>query len=201
MKKVKFIYFDIGGVLCDTDDYFKTATEKFNIPLEEFLKLWIELKDDLTKGKLSADDLWKSAIKRFNSKNAETYNFLESWMGDYQPRPEVHKLAWHVANKYKVGLISNLYKGMMPRLIELGVVPNINYSAKVLSYEVGFQKPEPEIYELATRLAGVVPEEIFLVDDRQDFLEGAKNYGWQTIWFDEKNINKSINEIEKLLDI
>ena len=42
MPKIKFIYFDIGGVLLDWYDSFKTATEEFNIPFKEFNKLWLD---------------------------------------------------------------------------------------------------------------------------------------------------------------
>ena len=87
----------------------------------------------------------------------------------------------------------------MPSLIEMGIVADIKYSATVFSNEVSLKKPERGIYKFATKLARVKPDEILLIDDRKDFIEGAKNYGWQTFWFDENNINGSIKQIEELL--
>ncbi|KKQ24227.1 MAG: Haloacid dehalogenase [Candidatus Roizmanbacteria bacterium GW2011_GWC2_37_13] len=200
MKKIKFIYFDIGGVMNDWSDSFRTVTSKFKINFEEFNKLWSgKIWDDITRGKISPQDVWKLAIKKFGLKNADNYNFVESWMGDYRPRLEVHELARQLSKKYKIGLISNLYKGMMPRLIEKGMVTDIKYSVVVLSYEVGFRKPEREIYKLATNLVGVKEEEILLIDDRKDFIEGAKKSGWQTFWFGEKNVKESVFKLSKLL--
>jgi len=202
MKKIKFIYFDIGGVMADTTNYFKGATNKFGIPLDEFTKFWQEnYRDEMTRGKITPQEFWKKIIKKFNLKNAMDFNFVESWMNDYQPRIKVHKLAKKLSKSYKIGLISNLYPGMMPALIKKGLVANIKYSAMVLSYEVQLRKPEKEIYEIATKKAGVLPEEILLIDDRQDFIEGAKRIGWQTVWFDLENINKTIFEIKKLLGV
>lgn len=201
MRKIKFIYFDIGGVMLNFDNYFKTATNKFNIDLNEFLELWKtdNIWADITIGKIGPQDVWNKAIKKFNLKNADDYNFAESWMSDYIGRPEVHKLASDLSKKYKVGLISNLYSGMMPRLIETGKVADVDYSALVLSYEVGLDKKDKKIFEVATKKAGVLPEEILYIDDRKDFLEVATQVGWQTVWFNTENIDKSIKEIEKIL--
>lgn len=200
VNKIKFIYFDIGGVMADTDNYFKEATNKFGIHTDKLTKLWEEhFRDGMTRGKITPQEFWKKATKKFNINDAEDYNFIESWMGDYTSRPKVHDLAKKLSKKYKIGLISNLYSGMMPRLIELGKIPDINYSALVLSNEVGFMKPEKEIYNIATIKAGVKPDKILFIDDRQDFIEGAKKAGWQTVWFDVKNIQKTVSEIKKLL--
>jgi len=201
MKPIKFIYFDIGGVLNDWSDYFKDATKKFNIPYDEFKKLWLkdDFADDMTRGKITPFDLWKEAIEKFNLINADDFNFLESWIGDHRPRKQVHELVYKLSKKYRIGLLSNLYKGMMPRLIEIGIVPDINYSSIVLSYETGFRKPEKEIYEIATKESGVKPEEILLIDDRKDILEVAKKIGWQTFWFDEEKIKKSVHELSRTL--
>jgi len=203
MPKIKFIYFDIGGVLLDWYDSFKTATEEFNIPFKEFNKLWLDEKmvDDMTRGKITPQDLWNKAITKFKLKDAETFNFVESWMQDYKPRLEVHKLVYELEPRYKIGLISNLYKGMMPRLVELGIIPNISYSAIVLSYETGLRKTEKEIFEIATEKAMVKPGEIFLIDDRIDFIQGAEDLGWRTFLFDPNNVKKSVANIIRIFKI
>ena len=75
MNKIKFIYFDIGGVMTDTDNYFKEATTKFNIPINEFTKFWQDnFRDEMTRGKITPQDFWKQAIKKFNLKNTEDFN-------------------------------------------------------------------------------------------------------------------------------
>lgn len=201
MKKIQFVYFDVGGVMNDWSDYFRTATKKFGINYEDFNEFWNtdNIWDDITIGKISPQDVWNLAIKKFNIKDANDYNFVESWMSDYKPRLEIHDLAKQLSKKYKIGLISNLYKGMIPRLIEIGNVANVDYSAIVLSYETGLDKSEKEIFKIATEKAGVKPEEIFYIDDRKDFLENAKSLGWKTFWFDEKHVSDSVNKIKEVL--
>jgi len=38
-----------------------------------------------------------------------------------------------------------------------------------------------------------------LIDDRKDILEVAKKIGWQTFWFDEEKIKKSVHELSRTL--
>lgn len=199
MKKIKFIYFDIGGVMNDWSDYFKSAAKKHGITVEDINSVWVELDDDITHGKKGAQDYWKRVVEKFNLKSADDFDFLESWISDYRPRVKIHQLAEELSKKYKIGLLSNLYNGMFSRLLELGIVADINYSAIILSNEIGLRKPEKEIYEFATKKARVKPEEILLIDDRKDFVEGAKKFGWRTFWFDEKNVEKSVKKLRQLL--
>jgi len=49
----------------------------------------------------------------------------------------------------------------------------------VLSHEVRSVKPEPAIYQLAARRAGVPPEKIFFCDDIPAHVEAAQLAGWQ----------------------
>ncbi|MFZ6034977.1 MAG: HAD-IA family hydrolase [Patescibacteria group bacterium] len=201
MDKIKFIYFDIGNVMADTNGYFKDATQKFNIPLSEFTDFWNGNNgaDEITRGKISAREFWQTAIKKFGIKNADEFDFLESWLNDYKPILETHGLAKKLSESYRIGLISNLYPGMIDRLIKRGLIADIDYSAKILSCEVGLRKPERGIFELATKMSGFGPGEIFFIDDRVDFVKAAEDYGWKTYLFDLPNKEKAIEEIEKIL--
>lgn len=51
----------------------------------------------------------------------------------------------------------------------------------VLSYEVGYVKPDPRIYEIAVAKAEVSPNECLFIDDRRENIEAARQLGIQTI--------------------
>lgn len=201
MNRVKFIYFDIGNVMADTNDYFKGATTKFNIPLSDFTQFWDSGNgaDDMTRGKITAQEFWQDAVRKFNIENAGDFDFLESWLSDYKPISETHELARKLSKQYEIGLISNLYPGMITKLFNRELVADLKYSAVILSCETGFRKPEKEIYQIATEKAAVRPEDIFFIDDRIDFIEGANKFGWHTFRFDDGKILSTINRLEKLL--
>src|SRR3989344_3200035 len=169
---IKFIYFDVGGVLLDWSKVFENATTKFNLDPEDIGKVFDENHDPITKGLISAQELWGKCIQKYNLKNASDYNFLESWVSDYQPIREMHQLIYKIVPKYKIGLLSNIYEGMLPLLLEKKIIPNINYEQIVFSCDVGMMKPNSDIYALAQKKARVDANEILLVDNRKDILKG-----------------------------
>jgi putative hydrolase of the HAD superfamily len=57
----------------------------------------------------------------------------------------------------------------------------------VLSHEVGAVKPEPEIYALAARRAGVEPQRIFFCDDLPGHVEAARAAGWDAAIFESSH--------------
>ena len=80
---------------------------------------------------------------------------------------------------YRTGLVTNSFKEFRDHL-EAHVDFSI-FDAVIDSSEVGCRKPEPEIYEVATRLVGRPAGEILYLDDFAANLVGAQTAGWRTI--------------------
>ncbi|OGP82188.1 MAG: hypothetical protein A2Z08_01070 [Deltaproteobacteria bacterium RBG_16_54_11] len=57
------------------------------------------------------------------------------------------------------------------------------FDAAVFSCAEGTRKPEQKIYEIALERLGVKPHEAVFIDDRVDFIAGAKKLGIHTILF------------------
>jgi HAD superfamily hydrolase (TIGR01509 family) len=51
------------------------------------------------------------------------------------------------------------------------------------SHEVGFYKPEHEIYELTCERLGLPPEQLAFLDDHPDYIRGAEEVGMHAITF------------------
>jgi HAD superfamily hydrolase (TIGR01509 family) len=51
----------------------------------------------------------------------------------------------------------------------------------IISSEVGKGKPDPAVYRLAEHRAGVCPEDIVFVDDKEEYLDGARAGGWSRL--------------------
>lgn len=98
-----------------------------------------------------------------------------------------------------MGLLSNIYLGVFDILAQKQFLPYMNWHTKILSSEVGAVKPEPEIYLIAKEGERVNPKEILFIDDREDFLQPAKNRGWQTFQFDPKNPKTSVIKIRDII--
>ena len=67
----------------------------------------------------------------------------------------------------------------------------------VISGEVGWDKPAPEIYTMTAEKLGVQPEEVLFIDDVPAFTEAAAALGMQT--FTYVNTPESIEAIKTVL--
>lgn len=199
MNNIQFIYFDVGGTLVDWSNVFKTAASKFNLSVDDIDRVFGENHDPITKGLITSREFWEKCIQKYNLKNADSFDFLDSWVSDYKPIREMHDLVIKIQSQYKIGLLSNIYEGMLPLLLEKKMIPNISYEQIIFSCDVGMMKPEPDIYALAQERAGVNQENILFVDDREDFLETAKQAGWKTFLFNNKKVDVSVRELESYL--
>lgn len=83
------------------------------------------------------------------------------------------------AEGYRTALLTNSFKEFRELLeakIDFGA-----FDVVVDSSEVGWRKPEPEIYALTTELVGVPADQILYLDDFEANLVGARTAGWRTI--------------------
>lgn len=65
-----------------------------------------------------------------------------------------------------------------------------------VSGEVGFIKPEREIYDLHARTFGLEPAATIFIDDSQKNVDGAKAAGWQAVLFtDAKTLEKDLTRL------
>lgn len=68
----------------------------------------------------------------------------------------------------------------------------------IASGEVGYIKPQPEIYTLAAARLGVRPDECVMIDDIPEFCEGARDVGMQAIQF--LSNEQAISDLNTLID-
>ncbi len=78
-----------------------------------------------------------------------------------------------------IALVSNCSQNTRPMLEELGVLSLTD--AAVLSCEVGWLKPSPEIYASALDELGVAPADAVMIDDQARFCAGAEAAGVRAI--------------------
>ena len=82
--------------------------------------------------------------------------------------------------KLVTGLISNVGQEIDSYCRELGFEPFLDY--KVTSFEVGYDKPRPEIFQLALDKAGVkANESVFIGDVYEQDIVGARGVGMKPI--------------------
>ena len=93
-----------------------------------------------------------------------------------------------LSRKMTLGIITNgPSEHQRDKIRALGVERWIPMERIWISGDLGVGKPHKEIFETARERLGLKPEELCFVGDAygQDIL-GAKNVGWQTVWFNHR---------------
>ena len=70
------------------------------------------------------------------------------------------------------------------------------FDVVIVSYEVGFTKPDSRIYELCLNRLGVAAEDAVFVDDRVPNVEAAQKMGISTVWF---RGDESVAEVARVI--
>jgi HAD superfamily hydrolase (TIGR01549 family) len=83
-------------------------------------------------------------------------------------------------SRYRIGVIANQPAGTEERLRKWGLMSFI--SICLSSAEVGLEKPDPAIFQLALSQSGCEPEQAVMIGDRLDNdIRTARLLGWKTI--------------------
>lgn len=199
MSKIKLILFDIGGVLIDYSNVFKTVANEQNIPFKLVDDTFDRYDDEITTGKITPQELYLKCIEDNNLDIDRDYDFLISWLNDYVPIKAICGLLVELSKLYEVGFLSNIYKGMVEAMIKSEKLPKVKYKHKFLSCDIGMRKPDREIFKYVLKESGLKPDEIFFIDDKEENSEVAKSMGFLAYIFDKENLEKSVREIREEL--
>ena len=100
--------------------------------------------------------------------------------------------------KYKLAMLSNINSRARLDLRFLPGQLDELFDTVVASGDVGYIKPQPEVYEIALKRLNVLPEECVMIDDIDAFCEGARAVGLHAIQF--LNNEQAISDLEALID-
>jgi putative hydrolase of the HAD superfamily len=112
--------------------------------------------------------------------NEET--FCKYWSDIFSFNEEVIALLPELKKHYKLYLLSNtnsIHKRYGYQDYEFLKM----FDQLFLSHEVGFVKPEKEIYHAIEKVSGFPPEEYLFIDDILEYVDAAKSIGWDGIQF------------------
>ena len=129
-------------------------------------------------GKIS-DDEWRRRIadqlsQNFPEANAE--RAVELWSASPgEVNLEVLEILQTCRKRARLVLISNATSRLLSDLRRLGIAENFDYI--INSSEVGFAKPDPNIYFAALNTAEATPEQALFIDDNAGHVAAAMRLG------------------------
>ena len=203
---MKFVYFDVGGVLLkdlsDVDDGWEILLNNLKLKdnqkqrFDDFFKTF-EKELDLGKWIKEFPTIMRS---EFNIKLPEKYSIVDELVNNFFVRnEEIWEIIKNTKKKYKLGLLTNMYAGMLDLIKKKKLIPDIDWDVAIDSSVEKCRKPDRKIYEIAEKKAEVKAEEILFIDNKKENLKIPQKMGWQTYWYDSSDYEKSNWKLEQYL--
>lgn len=184
---ISTIIFDLGDVLVSANikDYLIADPEVPNEIVDELLKLWFIDKDEVDDT-MDLDTYREIVNKRMGVEFSKyipklfQYNVDCVTAFDYTI-PMIQDLK---DKGYKVYYLSNWSAWMYDLLQEAGKFDFLELTdGGVFSYDVGYMKPNEEIYKILLNKYKINPEEAVFFDDREENIEAANKLGIHGVHF------------------
>ena len=202
---IDFIYFDVGGVvILDFSKTNKWNEMLFELGLKpEYMEKFIDLFDpEETKfclGEKDTDSFVDVLKNEFGLDLPEDYSFLQDLVNRFEPNPKLGEIILKLKDKYRIGLLTNMYVNMLDEIKERKLLPDVGWDVVLDSSKVHLVKPQSEIYKLAEKMAGVSADKVLFVENNEKNVDAAKALGWKTYLYDPSNVEKSNKEFLKIL--
>ena len=184
---ISTVIFDIGDVLVSANikDYLVADPEVPDEIVDELLKLWFIEKDEVDDT-MDLDTYREIVNKRMGVEFSKyipklfQYNVDCVTAFDYTI-PMIQDLK---DKGYKVYYLSNWSAWTHDLLQEAGKFDFLEFmDGGVFSYDVGYMKPNEEIYKVLLNKYKINPEEAIFFDDREENIEAANKLGIHGIHF------------------
>jgi len=185
-RKYSAIVFDLGQVLIPFD--YKIFVDKVNRHKdgigEQFLEKYnrnYEVHRELERGKLSEKEFIAQMLEYLDH-NIDSETFCRYWSDIFSLNQNVIALLPELKKNYKLYLLSNtnsIHKKHGYQDYEFLK----QFDKLFLSYEVGFIKPEEEIYRTVEKVSGFPSEAHIFIDDVKEYVDAAISIGWDGIQF------------------
>ncbi len=205
MKKYKHLFFDIDRTLWDyetnaretmTEIFAKHNLEKYNFNFEQFYStfnhynelLWTKFRNGKIKKIILRDRRFYLALKKLGIDNNDLALKLSSDYIEISPSktglfPEVIETLNYLKPKYNLHVITNGFNEVQFKKLKNCGIEHF-FEKIVTSDNAKSQKPNMKIFEYAlTSVNAKKNESLMIGDDFKIDILGAKNYGFDQVYF------------------
>ncbi len=185
-RKYSVVVFDLGNVLIPFN--YDLVIQRFNNISpglgDKFLKYYrdnYEIHRSFERGDLSEDEFTARMLDVLEGK-VDHKTFFEYYSKIFKVNENVASLLPVLKEKYMLVLLSNtnsIHKEYGWKDYDF-----LKYFDKqILSHEANAVKPEEKIYKAVEAFTNKTPDQHIFIDDIADYVQGAKNAGWDAVQF------------------
>ena len=195
---IKTIIFDLGNVIVNFDEtnIFNTWAAASNKAVPEIIRYFrnSSARKAFERGEISPNQFYSNTIKELSMK-IKLNDFKKLWNEIFTLNKGVEKIIKSLKGKYKLILLSNTNVWQYDYIRKKYKIVGI-FDKYLLSYELGYRKPNPMIYLSALKKAKTLPQNCAYFDDIPLFVYVARAMGIKAFQF--KDCDKLIRDLEKL---
>jgi YjjG family noncanonical pyrimidine nucleotidase len=234
IANIRLVLFDLDDTLIHFDDYWEASVKEAfqshpitsEINTDELFRVFFA-KDSIyaelyDQGKITLREYrtirFCQTLAEFNKQADESVaisfeNLYREVSKNYiEPSSELIGLLSDLQKEFSLGIVTNGTSDIQhDKIAGLEIKSFFPPESIIISEEVGFSKPHPQIYKIALERFNVKPEEtVFVGDSWENDVEGPSKLGIQTVWFNNRGrhvpdnpapmaIIKQINELSEIL--
>lgn len=198
---IKAIIFDCDGVIFNSHDvdgkflWSRNAKQDLGLDIIHFNKIFSSSWLDVIKGKIETIEHLKLIFNDpyFYELNITPEIFIEYWLSnDHSINSEMLNLVKSI--KFTCYLATNQERHRTKHILSsVGKY----FGDCFASYRIGYIKPEKEFYDYIQHALNLKSQELLLIDDTIENVEGAKQCGWHTYHY-KNDIDHLKNFINRL---
>ena len=177
---ISALAFDLGNVLVKVDHWRfcrSLAALTGRTPQEVYAAVFhTGLEPGYDTGRISSREFHRRVLEHFGL-NLPFPRFRQIWTEIFDPLEDMEEVVALLAQRYPLYMLSNTNELHFQSIQEHFASLLSHFRAFILSYQVGSRKPEPQIFQALLRQAGLPPEQILYLDDREDFVAVARSHG------------------------
>lgn len=186
MWKIKYILFDVDGVLLHSPTWSSEFIEKNHLPSDIMSDFFTWVFKECIIGKADLKVILPSFLERWGyEKWVEA--FLKEWF-DFENSPDrelIEKIQERRKDGVKCFIATNQEKYRLNYMKKSMDFEKL-FDGIFASCEIGYKKPQKEYYEYIVSFLKVNPEEILYFDDSLENVTVARSMGMETVLY--KNI-------------
>jgi len=196
---VEAVIFDLGNVILPFDHHTVSQRLSALSPKcegEIFRTLFrSQLGRDYDLGQVSSTEFFCQARSALHL-DVGFGEFREIWCDIFSLNEGVARIIEALKGRASLFLLSNTNEMHFKHVRRHFEVVNL-FDEALLSYQLGLQKPDPQIWQEAVRRAGVLPRQCAYVDDVEEYVEVARGLGLYAIHF--RGVERLRRELEGLV--
>lgn len=182
----RVIVFDLGGVIFKFDHMLpcKRLSKISGIPAQNIYENIFEneIGNLYDEGKITSDEFYL-AVNNLLKINLPINEFNNIWSDIFKENLGVSRLIEGLKNKnYKLYLLSNTNEMHFNFIKNKFEIINI-FDDFILSYKVGYKKPNIEIFNILLKKTGFEASQHIYIDDLENFINIARSIGMTGIVF------------------